>query len=112
MYACMKILFGPHVDHPQGRKSVFDIVGWFGGASAPIARLRAQGVSEGDVPPWEAENFCIFATGIVQFGEYFRGKFRVGDEWKQFFGPDWPKFCILGDIFHTIVLELLKISCF
>ena len=36
--------------------------------------LRAcahRGGLRGDVPPSEAGKFCIFATGIVQFGEYF-----------------------------------------
>ena len=37
-------------------------------------------VSGGDVPPSEAEKFCIFETGIVQFDEYFWHKFRAGNE--------------------------------
>ena len=39
-----------------------------------------RGVSEGDVPPSEAGKCCIFETGIVQFGEYFWGKFEAGNE--------------------------------
>ena len=31
---------------------------------------------------------------------------------KQLYGPDWPKFCILGDILVKILLESLKISHF
>ena len=33
-------------------------------------RLRARGCLRWGAPS-EAEKFCIFATGIMQFGEYF-----------------------------------------
>ena len=53
----------------QGHKSVFDIGGWFGGASVPIAYLRAQEGFWRECAPSEAGKFCIFKTGIVQFGD-------------------------------------------
>ena len=56
----------------QGRRSIFDIGGY--DLVARQHQLRAcehRGVSERDVPPQKWENFFIFATGIMQFGEYF-----------------------------------------
>ena len=89
--------------------------------------------------PSEAGNFYIFATGIVQLGEYFC-KFTAGknktkqnktkqtktktktknitkqnktkQNKKQLFGPDGLKFCMLGEIFEKKLLESLKFSRF
>ena len=84
--------------------------GWFGGASAPIART---GGVWGDVPPSEAGKFCIFATEIVQFDVLGANlEQAVGKKNTQFFGPDWPKFCILGEIFDKILLESFKSAIF
>ena len=41
--------------------------GWFSGASAPIARLHAQGVSEGDVVPSEAGKFVFLQLKSCNF---------------------------------------------
>ena len=38
-----------------------------GGVTVPNVCLDTQG----DVPPSEAEKFCIFETGSVQFDKYF-----------------------------------------
>ena len=60
---------------------------------------RHKEVSEGDVPPSEAVKFCIFETGIVQFNEYFWVQIKSRQYLKNmFYGPDWLKFCILGEI--------------
>ena len=50
------------------RRSIFDIGGWCGGASASIMHLRS---CTRDV--WEAGKFWIFETGIVQYNEHFLG---------------------------------------
>ena len=43
------------------------------------------------MPPSEAGKFCIFANGIMLFGEYFKPQIRASDEYtkkKVLFGPD------------------------
>ena len=39
-----------------------------------------KGVSRGECPPQKLENFCIFETEIVQFGEYFLAQIKAGNE--------------------------------
>ena len=71
-----------------------------------------------NVPPSEARKFCIScnwnrAIWWIPLGanlEQVLGKKKKKK--KQLFGPDWPKFCILGEIFDKILLESLKISRF
>ena len=49
--------------------------------TVPNAHLRPKGgCLKGDVPPSEAEKFCIFETGIVQFDEYVWAQFRAGSD--------------------------------
>ena len=51
----------------QGRRSIFDM--WGGGGDLVARQHQLRTCAHREVS--EAGKFCIFATGIVQFGEFF-----------------------------------------
>ena len=82
----------PKLEAPpnQRHRSVFcHFLWWFGGASQgqmPAWTYGQWGCLRGDEPPSEARKFCIFETGIMQFGEYF---------WVQIQSRQWAKITVL-----------------
>ena len=54
--------------------------GWFNGASAPFTRI---GMFERDVPSQNLKILYFWNPQIVQYGEYFKRKFRSGDDLKK-----------------------------
>ena len=84
---------------------------WFGGVSVPIAHLH-KGVSQGWCAPlrsWKILYFCNWNHAIwwILLGAKLQTMSK-----KQLFGPDLPKFWILGGIFDKSLLESWKISHF
>ena len=105
----------------QGHRSIFCccclllfVCVWFGGGVSQSVKCSlgcTMGCLKGGVTPSEAGKFCIYETGIMQFGEYSGADLEqaMSKEKKQFCGPDWPKFCILGKMVVKILLESLVI---
>ena len=62
----------------------------------------------GNVPLQKLENFIFLTVKSCNLVNTFRCKFRTCIEEKQFYGPNWPKFCTFGEY----LLISLKISLF